>query len=145
MNLTKHFTLAELTVSQEAARRGISNEPDAEALENLKTLALTLEAVRELLGHPVLISSGYRSPKVNSAVGGSRTSAHMQGLAADFICPGFGSPREIVNAISNSQIRFDQLINEFGSWVHIGVSPTMRGQVLIASRRDGKVHYERMT
>ena len=144
MNLTKHFTLAELTISQEAARRGLSNTPDPDALENLKVLASHLERVRELLGAPVIITSGYRSPKVNSAVGGSRTSAHMQGLAADFICPGFGSPAEIVSKIVHSPIQFDQVINEFGAWVHLGVSPSMRRQALLATRKDGKVFYERI-
>jgi zinc D-Ala-D-Ala carboxypeptidase len=93
--LTPNFALAELTASQAAARAGISNTPAAAHLANLERLAGQLELVREALGgRPMLISSGYRSPKVNALVGGSASSAHTKGLAADFTCPAFGPPRE---------------------------------------------------
>lgn len=128
MKLSDHFTLDELIASQTAARRGIKNQPDAAIMDNLVFLAGKLEIVREILGNrPMLISSGYRSPELNVAVGGSKTSAHMTGLAADFICPGFGDPLEICQCLSANakKIGFDQIIQE-GTWVHIGFSAAGR-------------------
>tara|TARA_R110001592_G_scaffold107314_1_gene300523 strand:- start:164 stop:592 length:429 start_codon:yes stop_codon:yes gene_type:complete len=136
MNLTPHFTLAEMTVSQTAARKGLSNEPTERALENLIKIAYTMEDVRALLGGKAIsVSSGYRSIAVNKAVGGSNTSAHVDGLACDFICPAFGSPLAICKIIAKSGIKFDQLIEE-GTWVHISIDPRMRQQVL--TMRNGK-------
>lgn len=124
MQLSPHFTLAEFTVSQTAAREGIDNEPGAAALANLKRLAERLEQVRSLLGCPILISSGYRSPPLNNAVGGAKNSAHMSGCAADFIAPGAGTPLQVAMRIFNRKsIVFDQLINEYDSWVHFAIEP----------------------
>lgn len=134
MNLSPHFTLAELTVSETAARRGIDNDPPTEVIERLKHTALGLEAVRIRLGAPIIVSSGYRSPELNVAVGGAKNSDHTRGDAADFICPGFGAPSTIVSALKDSGIQFDQLIEEFGRWVHISFGPRMRGQVLRIDR-----------
>ena len=123
--LTPHFTLEEFTASQTASRMGISNMPTGQEYENIKRCAETMEAVRTLLGNkPILISSGYRSPQVNAAVGGSSTSAHMSGLACDFICPGFGTPKEICQMLQPymGQLKIDQLIYEYGDWVHLGLS-----------------------
>lgn len=128
MQLSRNFTLEELTVSQEAARRGLDNTPGPDEIENLKRLAVLLEEVRLLLGHPILVSSAYRSPKVNSAVGGSKNSAHMAGLAADFTCPGYGSVYEVAARIRDSGIAYDQLIHEYGAWVHIGLSENTQRQ-----------------
>lgn len=117
--LSPHFQLSEFTSSQAAARAGLRNEPLPAQLDNLKRLALLLEQVRTLLGGaPLFISSGFRSPAVNNLAGGSLRSAHMQGLAADFICPGYGTPRQVAQAIADSPLPFDQLIFE-GSWVHL--------------------------
>ena len=92
-------------------------------LANLMRLAAVLEDVRHVLGsRPILISSGFRSEAVNKAVGGSTSSAHRLGLAADFTCPDFGSPLMVCRAIASSGIQFDQLIHEKGSWVHLGLS-----------------------
>lgn len=130
--LSPHFTLDELTVSQEAARRGIDNTPTADALEALKRTAMGLESVRMRLGGaPILISSGYRSPAVNTAVGGSKSSQHMRGEAADFTAPRFGNPRAIVDALVDSDVPYDQLILEFGRWVHISFSLHPRRQALV--------------
>ena len=137
MQLSRHFTLEELTVSQEAARRGLDNTPDAETIENLKRLAILLEEIRLLLGPPIIVSSGYRSPKVNSIVGGSSNSAHKYGLAADFTCPGYGSVYEVCMAIRDSGIVYDQLILEFGAWVHIGLSDEPRRQNLSIFKGTG--------
>jgi zinc D-Ala-D-Ala carboxypeptidase len=126
MNLSAHFSLAELTQSDYAIRHGLDNSPnEADILDNLHTLAAGLERVRVLLGNNMIyINSGYRAPKVNAGVGGSKTSAHMFGLAADFTCPTFGTPREIcVHLRDNKEhIGFDQLIHE-GAWVHIAFPP----------------------
>lgn len=144
MMLTIHFALAELTHSQTADRRGIDNTPTDEIVENLMSLAQTLERVRVLLGsRPIVISSGYRSPDLNRAVGGARNSAHLYGLAADFICPGYGTPLQICKAIAASGIDFDQLIQE-GTWVHLGLSQPgqkSRRQVLTANFSSGAATY----
>lgn len=138
--LSPNFSLAELTVSQAATRAGLRNVPVGTALDNLTRLARTLEQVRALLfGAPILVSSGYRSPAVNNLVGGSHKSAHMQGLAADFVAPRYGPPRDVAEAIRDSSIQFDQLIYE-GTWVHLaiaapGVIP--RREVLTAVFRGG--------
>ena len=126
MNLSKNFTLEELTRSEVALRKGLDNTPDAETIANLSVLALGLEEVRELLGHPLHINSAYRGPKVNSAVGGSKNSAHMKGYAADFVCPQYGDVTEVCRAIMDSTIAYDQLIHEFNSWIHISFDPQMR-------------------
>lgn len=130
--LSPHFTLAELTISQEAARRGLDNEPGPGELAALKRTALGLEAVRiRLGGAPVLVSSGYRAPAVNRAVGGSATSQHMRGEAADFTAPGFGTPRQVVDALADSDVPYDQLILEYSRWVHISFSTAPRRMALV--------------
>jgi len=138
--LSPNFSLAELTISQAATRAGLRNVPVGTAITNLFRLARTLEQVRSLLFNaPILVSSGYRSPAVNNLVGGSRTSAHMRGLAADFVAPEYGRPIDIANAIRNSSIVFDQLIYE-GTWVHLAIADTAatpRREVLTAVFRGG--------
>ena len=136
--LSPHFTLAELTVSNAGVRAGLRNLPLGTALDNLTRLANTLEQVRALLfGAPLLVSSGFRSPAINALIGGSATSAHMRGLAADFIAPKYGRPKAIAEAIRDSSIQFDQLIFE-GTWVHLGLAEAAtspRRQVLTAQFR----------
>ncbi len=122
MQLSPHFTLEELIASDTAARAGIDNYPTATAYENLKMLAASLEQVRTLLGFPIHINSGYRCQRLNSLVGGQKVSAHIDGLAADIICPQFGTPLEISKAIAGSQILFDQVIFEFASWSHFAIA-----------------------
>ena len=137
MNLSPHFTLEELTVSDTAARHGLSNQPSPEHLENLKRLAAFLEEVRALLGKPVLVNSAYRSPEVNAAVKGSKNSQHCHGCAADLRVPGM-TPKQVVTAVINSKLQFDQVIEEFGSWTHISIpnKPDIgpRKQALIIDR-----------
>lgn len=139
MQLTKHFTLEELTFSELAARKRIDNNPGIQTIENLKFLAERLEDVRDVLGgKPIFISSGYRCISLNALLGSKPTSAHVKGLAADFICPAFGSVRDVVNTIIGSDIQYDQVIVEFDRWVHIGFAEknkTPRLQKLII---DGK-------
>ena len=126
MNLSANFTLEELTRSETALRKGLDNTPDAETVANLTELASGMEQVRALLGHPIHINSAYRGPKVNAAVGGSKNSAHMRGYAADFTCADYGDVSAICRAIMDSTISYDQLIHEFGAWVHISFDPQMR-------------------
>jgi hypothetical protein len=143
MNLTAHFTLAEFTQSQHASRFGIDNSPDEVVLARLKYLALRMEEVRALLGVPLIITSGYRSPALNTAVGGSTSSQHMRGEAADFLAPAFGDPLGVCRVIERSDIDFDQLIEE-GGWTHISFVPRdARREVLTATFSGGRVSYTR--
>lgn len=133
MRLSEHFTLAELTRSDAAARIGDDNQPPPEHLKNLTALAGRLEAVRALFGRPVTIASCYRNPVVNAHVGGVSGSDHAQGHAADIHVPPF-SDLEVARKIRDSGLRFDQLILEGTParprCVHISFAPRMRGQVL---------------
>ena len=132
--LSPNFSLAEFLESDTAIRRGIRNIPSPTALVRLRNTAVGMEKVRNILGDvPILISSGYRSPKLNAAVGGSSTSDHIDGDACDFKAPAFGAPINICHAIVKSGLRFDQLIEE-GTWVHISFGPRMRQQVLTMRR-----------
>ena len=142
MNLSEHFTLEELTQSQHAVRACIDNTPtDPVVLDNLRITAQMLEAVRELLGeHPILVSSGYRCPKLNTLIGSVSTSQHTQGLAVDFTCPSFGTPKQICQHLLDMDFRFDQMIWE-GTWVHLShasVGVPVRGNVLTAVFKPGE-------
>ena len=137
MQMTAHFSFEELTASQKAATLHLNNAPNEQHMKNLQILANGLEQVRALLNAPMSISSGYRSPALNSAVGGVSNSAHLDGFAADFTAPQFGTPLEIVEFLSKSTIQFDQIIQE-GTWVHISFAPTMRREVLTAHFRTGE-------
>lgn len=139
-DLTEHFTLQELTFSSTAVRLAIDNTPSAEIVAHLRTLAEGLERVRALLGHPMHIDSGYRCESLNAAVKGSKTSAHMTGYAADFVCPGYGDPLHVVHAVTRSTIAFDQCIQE-GTWVHISFDPRLRKEVLTAHFGPGGTTY----
>lgn len=148
MQLSTNFTLAELTRSQTATRHGLRNQPPAAALENLKRLAVLLEEVRVALKRPVLVTSAYRAPAVNRRVGGSPTSAHCFGLAADLEVPGLPPAQVAALLAGNKKImaRVDQLILEFppGGWVHLGLAKPgrpPRAEVLTATRRGGRVRY----
>ena len=136
--LSTHFLLDELCNSQTAARMGIDNTPDAKTIETLKQTCYGLEEVRKLLGErPILISSGYRSAALNSAVGGQPGSQHLLGQAVDFTCPTYGTPAAIVSAIRASNINYDQVILEFFNpqkntgWVHISFSARNRKVALV--------------
>ena len=144
MKLTPHFTLEELYKSEIADRHNIDNMPDDPViLNNLKFLADNLEKVRSLLGKPIHINSGYRSPLVNAKLGSRPTSAHTKGLAADFISPAFGSPRDIIIRILASDIVYDQIILEFDRWVHIAFSKdNPRKQKLIIDKSGTRTFKE---
>jgi hypothetical protein len=139
MNLSPNFTLEEATYSETATRMGINNQPNDKQLENMITVARNMERVRDLLGgKPIRINSWLRLPEVNVAVGGSRQSSHMDGWAVDFICPSFGDPYTVAKALKDSEIQVDQVIHEFGRWVHISFAPEMRGQFLTIFRPQNK-------
>ena len=135
MLLTPHFTLAELTASQTAARLGIDNTPSPEIIENLRRTAALLEECRTVLGNkPIVVSSGYRCPALNKAVGGVPGGAHVTGQAADFVRPGLYVATVCQRLVGTPGLRWDQIIREYdhagAGWVHIAWSRTPRMQVL---------------
>jgi zinc D-Ala-D-Ala carboxypeptidase len=124
MNLSPHFTLAELIASTKACERGIDNTPPPELIPRMMLLAELLERVRVELGAPITITSGYRCQKLNMAVGGVTSSDHTQGHAADVVAPGYGTPYEIAKLLAPlvSSLGIGQLILEGikgKQWVHI--------------------------
>ena len=139
-----HFSGREMTISQEAARHGIDNSPGADVERYLARLCSTvLEPMREHFG-PLHISSGYRCPKVNALVGGASSSAHMEGRAADVIAPG-ASLRTMVEWLKPSRLPFDQVILEFGSWVHVAIArggEAPRGQALMIFKAGQYLAYD---
>ena len=148
MNLSANFTLKELTKSDTATRLGLDNTPDDEALENLKTLCeMVLQPVREHFGKSVTVNSGYRSPESNAAVGGSKTSDHCKGQAADIEIDGLPNP-ELAQWIMDN-LDYTQLILEFytqgqpnSGWVHVSYDPNnLKNQELTAVKVAGKTQY----
>lgn len=144
--LSPHFTLSEFIRSATADKRGIDNVPPSAVLTNLKHLAHCCEQVRnELDDAPMIVSSGYRCPALNAAVGGSKNSRHLMGLACDFTAPAFGSPLAICQKLIASDITFDQLILEYSAnanWVHFGIAPTEqtpRRQVLTINNKGTRM------
>jgi hypothetical protein len=124
MKLTHHFTLAELTASNTAQRMGLDNTPAPELLPRLVLTAEMLERIRSALGAPVTVTSGYRAPAVNRAVGGVTSSDHAQGHAADIVAPGYGTPYEVARLLAPlvSMLGIGQLILEGvkgKQWVHV--------------------------
>lgn len=126
-----HFSRAELIRSQVAQERAIDNQPPLVVLAAIDRTLASLERVRAILGHPMQILSGYRSPKLNAAVGGSRTSQHMSGQAVDFVCPGFGPPVKIFEALVplRRSLGLDQIILE-RTWIHVSFTDSPRYMVL---------------
>ncbi len=130
MKLSAHFSLEEFTHSSKALSMGVENDPTPQHLENLKHLAIGMEAVRALFDRPIEITSAYRNPQVNAAVGGVPTSAHALGHAADFHVDGLAD-LDAAKRIRDSGLKFDQLIYEKNRCVHISFEPRpMRNQVL---------------
>lgn len=128
----KYFTIKELCKSATASSKGIDNSPNSEIVNNLTQLVDNiLDPLREKYGKPIRVNGGYRCPELNKAVGGSKTSQHMQGLAADITA---GSPSEnkiLFKLIQDMNLPFDQLIDEKKfSWVHVSYSKKPRKQIL---------------
>jgi zinc D-Ala-D-Ala carboxypeptidase len=124
MQLTQHFTLAELTASNKAAQLGLDNTPPQELMPRLMLTAEMLERIRSTLNVPVVVTSGYRGPQLNKAVGGVTSSDHTQGHAADIVAPGYGTPYQVAKALAPlvSVLGIGQLILEGvkgKQWVHV--------------------------
>jgi zinc D-Ala-D-Ala carboxypeptidase len=148
MNLTTNFSLHELTKSETALRLGLDNTPDDEATENLRLLCeKVLQPVRDHYGKGVKVNSAYRSPESNAAVGGSKTSDHCKGMAADIEIPGVANA-DLAQWIMDN-LDYTQLILEFytpgipdSGWVHISYDPAnLRKQELTATKVAGKTQY----
>jgi len=148
MNLTKNFTLAEMTKSETALRHGMENTPGENEIGNLKLLCeKVLQPVRDHFGKGVKVNSGFRHPDVNAKVGGSRTSDHTRGQASDIEIPGVPNA-ELAEWIKDN-LEFRQLILEFytpgvpdSGWVHVSyVAEDNKKEVLTATKKDGKTVY----
>jgi uncharacterized protein YcbK (DUF882 family) len=148
MNLTNNFSLSELTHSDTAVKKGLDNTPTQEIIDNLKVLCeKVLQPVREHYGKSVKVNSGYRAPEVNASVGGSKTSDHCKGQAADIEIVGVTNG-DLAKYIKDS-LQFTQVILEFytpgipdSGWVHVSYDPKdLKCQVLTATKKDGKTVY----
>lgn len=146
--LSKNFSLVELTYSSTAVNKGIDNTPSADIIANMQILVdNVLQPLREQLGKPLKINSGYRSPAVNTAVGGSATSDHCKGQAADIEIAGMANG-DLAEYIKDN-FKFTQLILEFytqglpnSGWVHVSYNPdNLKCQVLTAVKQNGKTVY----
>jgi hypothetical protein len=148
MNLTKNFTLSEMTKSETALRHDMDNTPDQTAISNLQALAVhVLQPVRDHYGKGVKVNSGFRHPDVNAKVGGSKTSDHCKGMAADIEIPGV-SNHELAEWVK-ANLPYTQLILEFytrgvpdSGWVHVSYDPAnLKKQDLTAVKEGGKTVY----
>jgi len=145
MQLSKNLALSEVTRSETAKRRGISNMPTPEHIENFKKLAENVfQPIRDHFGVPIRISSGYRSKESNTAIGGSLSSQHCQGEAIDIDMDGTTITNKQIFDFIKDNLNFDQLIWEFGTdtnpdWVHVSYdsSGKQRKQILKAKRAAG--------
>lgn len=149
MRLSPNFTLYELTKSELAVRRGINNDPPNFIVPRLQLLCENvLQPIRDYFNAPVKVNSGYRSPDVNVAVGGSRTSDHCHGYAADIEIPGL--PNYDLATFIAENLQYTQLILEFyipeipdSGWVHVSYNPNnLKMESLTAMRVNGRVVYE---
>jgi hypothetical protein len=148
MKLSPNFSLNELTQSETALRKVLNNEATPEIISALQLLAVSvLQPIRDHYAKGVKVNSGYRSPEVNASVGGSKTSDHCKGQAADIEIPGVANA-ELAEYIKDT-LQFTQLILEFytqgvpdSGWVHVSYDPSnLKKQVMTAVRRDGKTVY----
>ena len=149
MRLSENFTMAEFTKSRTAERKGIDNTPEGEHLDAAKALfENVVQPVREFFG-PTVINSGYRSPELNEAVGGSSKSQHCKGQAADIEIP--GTPNADIAEWIVENLDFDQVILEFytpgipdSGWVHVSYKADgeNRKSILTAMKEDGKTVYK---
>lgn len=151
MQISKHLSLAEVSRSETAKRKGINNTPSGEHLENFKKLAENIfEPIREHFAVPIHISSGYRSKELNASIGGASSSQHCSGEAIDIDMDGSSSGVSNADVFKyiKDNLTFDQLIWEFGSdsnpdWVHVSYESTgkQRKQILKAVKSGGKTSY----
>lgn len=138
MKLSPNFTLEEMLESQTARRKGIAEQftPPPEVIANLKALCKNiLQPLRDAIGGPIKISSGYRCPRLNKAIGGAKNSQHMAGEAADIQGLNGMTNKQLFNKIKQLGLPFDQMIWEFGNdqnpaWVHVSFGPRHRRQII---------------
>lgn len=131
MHITKYFTLDEFIKSSTAEKYKIDNTPDEESLKNLESLMEFLDPIRDKWCKPIVITSGYRCPDLNRAVGGSKTSSHCSGLACDLKYQE-NLFQFLIEYLKDKE--FDQLIMEYSGsvkWIHLGIGPKMRKQILV--------------
>jgi putative chitinase len=167
LQLTPHFSLGELRHSDTALRLGIDNTPSKEVVANARLAAMGMEKIRAVLGAAIFVHSWFRCEALERVLCKKdfdawcfrhgknigtmelldaawreyfRRKGHPQGWCIDFTAPNFGTPRQIVRTIKDSDIRFDQLIEE-GTWCHASFDPRMRGEVLLATFKDGTPTY----
>jgi zinc D-Ala-D-Ala carboxypeptidase len=152
MKLSKNFHLSEMTKSQQAVRMGLNNNPSEQQVENLKTLCeRVLQPVRDHFGKVVTVSSGFRDEVLNNALGGSKSSQHCLGMAADIEI--FDVPNNELSDWIKENLMFDQLILEYfdpadgpnSGWVHVSYNPTIslnRKEYLMAIKKNGKTEYK---
>lgn len=129
----KYFTIAELCASSTATAKGIDNTPTPSITQNLERLvANVLDPLREVWGKPIVVTSGYRCPELNKAVGGAKNSHHMQGMAADISTGNKVDNRRLFQKILDLGLPFTQLIDEKGfSWIHVSYDTSnLKRQVL---------------
>jgi hypothetical protein len=149
MQLSKNLTLSEVTRSETAKRRGISNMPTPEHIENFKKLAENVfQPIRDHFGVPIRISSGYRSKELNKAVGGSLSSQHCKGEAIDIDMDGTTVTNKQIFDFVKANVNFDQMIWEFGTdanpdWVHVSYNSdgAQRKQILKAVKAGSATKY----
>lgn len=144
----KYFTLTELTRSATARRLGISNTPTKAVRESLQALAENiLDPLREAWGAPIVVTSGYRSPKLNKAVGGASQSQHMYGQAADIrtVSDRREDNMKLLRKLIDLDLPFDKLISEYvdssgrPDWIHVSYSPAHRRMKMTC--KSGKYTY----
>ena len=149
MQLSKNLSLAEVTRSETAKRKGISNMPTPEHIENFKKLATNIfQPIREHFDKPIFISSGYRSAELNKAIGGSLSSQHCSGEAIDIDMDGTDITNKQIFDFIKDNLTFDQAIAEYPEnghieWVHVSFAAnrSQRKQVLVAKKVNGKTTY----
>jgi hypothetical protein len=149
MQLSKNLSLAEVTRSETAKRRGVSNMPTEAHIANFKLLAeKVFQPIREHFGVPIHISSGYRSAALNKAIGGAASSQHCSGEAIDIDMDGTSVTNAAIFNYIKENLEFDQLIWEFGTdnnpdWVHVSYESTgkQRKQMLKAVKAGGATKY----
>ena len=150
IDISKHITMKEATRSDYAASHGINNEPGVSIIANMQHVAQTVfEPLRFHFGIPIKINSFYRSPALNSAIGGAATSQHILGQAMDLDASGSVSNKQLFDHIRQN-LPFDQLIWEAGNdlnpeWVHVSLSKGINRSQVLRSRRNstGKMIYEK--
>ena len=144
LRLSASFGLDEFVISQVAERHGYKNEPNEKQIENLKLLCMNvLQPLREIINVPIFINSGFRSFDLNVAVGGRFNSQHIEGKAADFVVPSMNLV-DVFNIVLQ-RLSFDQLIYEFGKWIHVSWNGELnRKDVMLSKKVYGKTVYEKV-